>query len=74
MKKFDCEQEVNKLKTQTRTIRKRTYSISKLDKYNDELKALHREGVTISELQRWLRAKRVKIAWSTIYRWIAKHG
>ena len=76
MTDFDAELEVKKLKKQTSTIRKTRYSKSKsrLDRYKGELLALSKEGSSCAELQRYLRTKRIKVAYTTVSRWLAKHG
>ena len=75
-KTFDPAEEVHQLKAQTQMIRKRTYRprVSKLDKYQGELLSMHREGASGAELQRWLRKKRMKVALSTVLRYLEKHG
>lgn len=74
MTDFDAELEVKKLKKQTSTIRKTRYSKSRLDRYKGELLALSKEGSSCAELQRYLRTKRIKVAYTTVSRWLAKHG
>ncbi|WP_418139979.1 hypothetical protein AB9R84_15700 (plasmid) [Oceanimonas smirnovii] len=71
---FDPKAELAQLREQTKTIRKRRYSRSRLDKYTGELLSLHREGATTAQLQRWLRRHRIKVVHSTVARWLAKHG
>lgn len=71
---FDPQAELATLRAQTKTIRKRRYSRSRLDKYAGELLTLHRDGASIAELQRWLRVRRIKVVHSTVARWLAKHG
>ncbi len=71
---FDPKAELIKLQNQTKSIRKLSYSSSRLDRYKTELLLLRKEGASIAELQRWLRANRVKVAWSTVSRWTAKHA
>ena len=73
MRDFDLDTELTALKTQTQVIRKRRYSRSRLDRYKGELLQLYRAGASAAELQRWLRRQRVKVAWSTVYRWLQKH-
>ena len=73
MPEFDVQAELDALKTQTKVIRKRRYSRSRLDRYKGELLQLYRAGASAAELQRWLRRQRVKVAWSTVYRWLQKH-
>ncbi|ELV8625803.1 MULTISPECIES: hypothetical protein [Vibrio] len=77
MTDFDVQSELSALKDQTQTIRKRSYSTrkSRLDKYKYQLLELHQAGATGAELQRWLRTnKRIKVAHSTVLRWLEKHG
>lgn len=74
MTDFDPDLEVNKLKKQTSTIRKKRYSKSRLDRYKGELLSLSNAGATCAELQRFLRTKRIKVAYTTVSRWLAKHG
>ena len=73
MPPFDVQAELTALKTQTQVIRQRRYSRSRLDRYKGELLQLYRAGASAAELQRWLRRQRVKVAWSTVYRWLQKH-
>ena len=77
MSDFDVQSELSALKAQTKTIRKRSYSArkSRLDKYTHQLLDLHQAGATAAELQRWLKAnKRIKVAHSTVLRWLEKNG
>ncbi len=77
MSEFDVHTELSSLKAQTQAIRKRAYSTrkSRLDKYKFELLSLHQAGANTAELQRWLRTKnRVKVAHSTVLRWLEKNG
>jgi hypothetical protein len=71
---FDPKSELIKLQIQTKSIRKTSYSPSRLDRYKTELLLLRKEGASIAELQRWLRSNRVKVAWSTVSRWTLKHA
>lgn len=71
---MEIKKEALLLKKQTKEIRKRRFSISRLDRFKGELLTLYSEKVTISELQRWLRKNRIKVAYSTVYRWIKKNG
>ena len=77
MSDFDVQSELSALKAQTQSMRKRSYSArkSRLDKYKYQLLELHQAGATGAELQRWLRTnKRIKVAHSTVLRWLEKHG
>lgn len=71
---FDVNTELKTLREQTKIIRQKRYSRSRLDKYAGELLTLHRAGATTAELQRWLRGQRIKVVHSTVARWLAKHG
>lgn len=76
MAEFDAVAEAERLKRQTKAIRKPSYKArkSRLDRFTSELLELHRSGCSVAELQRWLREKRIKVAHSTVARWLAKHG
>ena len=74
MSEFDIDLEVKKLKQQTSIIRKTYYRKSRLDRYQGELLSLHRAGISCAELQRFLRKKRIKVAHSTVARWLVKHA
>lgn len=71
---FDAKAEVIQLKILKKSISKKRYSRSRLDKYTDELKAMKVAGATYSDLQRWLQSRRIKVAWSTVQRWFTNHG
>ena len=72
---FDPEEEMRLLNEQSQVIRKRTYRQrkSRLDKYKGELITLLKLGATCAQLQRWLRKKRIKVALSTVTRWVDKN-
>lgn len=77
MSDFNVQSELLELKSQTQSIRKRSYSArkSRLDKYKFQLLELYKAGATGAELQRWLRKnKRIKVAHSTVLRWLEKNG
>ncbi len=74
MTEFNPSSELAVLRRQTSTIRKRRYARSRLDRFQDELISLHQAGASVAELQRWLRSRRIKVAHSTVSRWLAKHG
>lgn len=71
---FDVAHELTILREQTRTIRKKQYRRSRLDRYTGELLQLHSAGASAAELRRWLREKRIRVALSTVTRWLAKNG
>lgn len=74
MSEFDPDLEVKKLRKQTSIIRKTRYSKSRLDRYKGELLSLSQSGATCAELHRYLRTKRIKVAYTTVSRWLDKHG
>jgi hypothetical protein len=67
-------EEVAALKTKTKVIRKRRFYKSKLDKHHDALIELNKAGASKSEIQRWLETKKTKVVWTTVHRWLEKHG
>lgn len=71
---MNIEEEVARLKTQSRLLRKRSYSRrkSRLDRYGGEIVALRKAGATYTEIQRWLRERRIKVHRSTVSRYIEK--
>lgn len=71
---MDAEREVQRLRETARTVRKRRYSHSRLDRYKAELLALQAAGGRPVDLQRWLRERRIKVVHSTVVRWLEKHG
>ena len=75
MCKDPLKKEVVKIKQHTKNIRKVRLRTSKLDPYHDEIISLHREGVTVTEIMRWLKsAKNVVVDWGTVDNWLVKHG
>ncbi len=60
------------LQAQTRRIRQVRYRPSRLDRYTGELLSLYQAGASAAELQRWLRARRIKVVLSTVTRWLEK--
>lgn len=74
MSDFNTEDELNKLQQQTKAIRKTKHYKSRIDRYKGEVLKLHKAGATIAEIQRFLRSKRIKLVYSTVLRWIEKHG
>ncbi len=74
MTKFDVETELAKLKAETRELRQKRFKNSRLNAYRGELVTMHKEGATVAELQRWLKAKRISVAWTTVKRWLDNRG
>ena len=70
---FDAAAEAALLRAQTRSRRRPRYRRSRLDRYKGELLALHDEGCTTAELQRWLLARRVRVQHATVARWLRRH-
>ena len=66
--------EVNQLKKQTKALRTKRYGKSRLDRYEKILLALKNSGASVAEMQRWLHSKRIKVVWTTVYRWLQKNG
>ena len=66
--------ELAALQAQTRRIRQVRYRPSRLDRYTGELLSLYQAGARAAELQRWLRARRIKVVLSTVTRWLEKNG
>lgn len=69
---FDAKAEVVRLKLETRVKRRRIRQ-SCLKRYESQILALRQEGASVAEIQRWLRSKGLKVAHSTISRWLKKH-
>ena len=74
MTKFDVETELAKLKAETRELRQKRFKNSRLNSYRGELVKMRSKGATVAELQRWLKAKRISVAWTTVKRWLDNHG
>ncbi|HAW93627.1 MULTISPECIES: hypothetical protein [unclassified Arsukibacterium] len=74
MTKFDVETELAKLKAETRELRQKRFKNSRLNFYHGELVKMRIKGATVAELQRWLKVKRISVAWTTVKRWLDNHG
>lgn len=68
----DIETELAQIRQQRRAARRKRYYRSRLDRYRAELVALRRAGATLAEIAAWLRRRRIKVACSTICRYLAK--
>ncbi len=64
--------DIEKLKQQTKIIRKKRYYTSKLEPNRKKLSSMNDRGASIAELQRWLNAKGIKVNYSTVYRFIKR--
>ncbi len=71
---FDARTELAELRRQTAEIRRRRYTKSRLDRYRGQLIQLRRNGASVAELQRWLRDHRIRVAHSTVARWVTKNA
>ncbi len=71
---FNAEAEVARLQANSAARRKTTYRKSRLDRYAGELIQLHNAGASKAELQRWLREHRMRVAHSTVARWIRRQN
>lgn len=68
----DIEAELAAIRQQRRSARRKRYYRSRLDRYRAELVALRRAGATLAEIAAWLRRRRIKVACSTISRYLAR--
>jgi len=68
------EDEANEIKAISEKLRPKGYRKSRLDKYKKQLLDLHeKHELTPKELQMWLRGKRIKVAHTTVTRWLKKN-
>ena len=73
-KRFDAAREARSLRAETRERRRRRFYRSRLDRHAHELLALRAEGASAAELRRWLRRRGVRVAHSTVARWLRRQG
>lgn len=72
---FNAKDTLRKIKEEISVRKKRTcWSRSKLQKYLAELVQLRLAGASYSELQYWLKAKRMNVARTTIRNFLLCHG
>ncbi len=71
---FNAEKELGKIKSQRKSMRKKRYTPSRLDKLKFEILSLKKEKASLSDIQCFLKTKHIKVALSTIHRFIKKHG
>lgn len=69
---FDADTEVSRMRAESRAMRRRV--TSRLDRYAYELLALRDAGSTTTELQRWLRERRIRVHHTTVGRWLRRNG
>ncbi len=68
-KKYTVD-EIKQLKKQTKLIRKKRYYKSKLEPKRAKLLLMYSQDASIAEIQRWLLSERIKVNYSTVYRFI----
>ncbi|MBO2569891.1 hypothetical protein I6M39_12960 [Shewanella algae] len=68
------EDDILKLKTETKLIARKRIRPSRLDVHSARLLALYRGGASKAELRRWLIRKGMAVEWTTVKRWIDKNG
>ncbi|MGL4667778.1 MAG: hypothetical protein ACRCWR_07595 [Saezia sp.] len=69
---FDAKAEILRLKKESQTRRYRPRQ-SCLKRFEAQIIALRQEGASAAQIQRWLNSKQLKVAQSTISRWLKKH-
>ena len=62
--------EIKQLKKQTKLMRKKRYYKSKLAPKRAKLLLMYSQDASIAEIQRWLLGERIKVNYSTVYRFI----
>jgi transposase-like protein len=71
---FDVDETAKAITDLHSKRRKRKFQSSKLDAHTHCILALHRAGLSLSQLQLYLEQVNVKAARSTIHYWLKKHG
>lgn len=76
MEEFNAEKELKSLREKRKIQRKaKPYLASKLDKVGFEILSLYCNGANPTEIHAWLLANTsIKVARTTVYRWIQKHA
>lgn len=74
MDDLEAAEVVAKLQAQAKSTRKKNYRKSRLDDFKGELLIIKKNNGRPVDLQRWLRANRIKVELSTVTRWLAKNG
>lgn len=64
--------ELAAIRQQRRAARRKRYYRSRLDRHRAEIVALRRAAATLAEIAIWLRRRRIKVAPSTISRYLAR--
>ncbi|GEM77850.1 hypothetical protein [Vibrio superstes] len=75
MEEFNAEKELKNLREKRKIQRKsKRYLASKLNKYGFQILALYCNGANTTEIHAWLLTNtKIKVARTTVYRWIKKH-
>ena len=76
MSDFDAAAEVAALKQETQLRHKRRYTKrpSQLDPYRLKLIALRDAGASFTELQHWLKKRKLRVSLSTVTRYMNRYG
>ena len=72
--RFHAAREALALRAESHERRRVRFYRSRLDRYAHELIALRAEGATAAELRRWLARRGVRVAHSTVTRWLRRQG
>jgi hypothetical protein len=67
-----AETVVKELKAKVIALKKKSNYKSQLDKFRPQILLYRKKGATATELQLWLKEKRIAVALSTITRWLKK--
>jgi len=70
---MDFSDELSRIRAARAARKPKRFSKSRLDKYNTQILKLKKEGASLSDIQFWLREKKVVVAVSTISRWLKKN-
>lgn len=69
---IDARAELALLRRRRSISRRQPYRPSRLERFRAELVALRRAGGSYAELTDWLRQRRIKVARTTVMRYLAK--
>lgn len=70
---LDLDAEIVDLKTEVQLRKPKKIYRSKLDKHRSTLLGLRKKGATMQMLQIWLEKRNIKVAQSTVSRWLQKN-
>jgi len=74
MKMFNTTKELDHLKAKRKIKYARRHGRSRLDRYAGQILALHLAGASATLIQDYLADHRIKVALSTVTRWLQKNG